>query len=91
MNDPLTLVSVRLDQSTVETIDQIAADPSQISLRPKRGRPTSPAKRSEIIRQAVIAGLDTLTNAEPLELQARMPCPNLTPNHQRNRRVRDSA
>lgn len=68
MNHRLPPITVRLDPETLTRIDNIV-DHCQL-IHPKGGHAhaTHPYTRSDLIRHAITAGLDVLTDAEPIQL-----------------------
>ena len=64
----LTIISVRLTPDTILLLDKLTADHSAIQRRNSRPDERVPYNRSQIIRHALTAGLDVLTQQPPLEL-----------------------
>ena len=62
------LVTVRLDQHTIDLLDQLQAEQTQLATNRERKHIRSPYRRSELIRHAITAGLDVLTDQPALKL-----------------------
>jgi len=68
MPTDLTLVTVRLDRETIALLDQLQTDQTHLKINRERKHRRQPYQRSELIRHAITAGLDVLTDQPVLKL-----------------------
>lgn len=68
MPNDLTLVSVKLDRETIRLLDQLQTDQTHLNVHRERKHSRSPYRRSELLRHAITAGLDVLTDQPALKL-----------------------
>lgn len=63
-----TMVSVRIDRQTLELLDQLQSDQTHLQTNREIKHHRRPYRRSELLRHAITAGLDVLTEQTPIEL-----------------------
>ena len=63
-----TLVTVRLDRETIVLLDQLQTDQTHLKTKRERKHDHAPYRRSELIRHAITAGLDVLTDQPAIKL-----------------------
>lgn len=68
MPSDTTMVSVRIDRQTLELLDQLQSDQTHLKTRREFKHRRRPYRRSELLRHAITAGLDVLTEQPPIEL-----------------------
>jgi len=68
MPQPLHLISVRLDPATLQLLDHLVAHPRKLAADRRLAAMPTHYNRSDLIRHAVQAGLDLLTQSDPLKL-----------------------
>lgn len=68
MPTDLTLVTVRLDRQTIDLLDQLQTDQTHLRTNRERKHDHRPYQRSELIRHAITAGLDVLTDQPAIKL-----------------------
>lgn len=68
MSNDLTLVTVRLDRETIVLLDQLQTDQTHLKTKRERKHARAPYRRSELIRHAITAGLDVLTEQPAIKL-----------------------
>lgn len=68
MPSDLTLVCVRIDRETLELLDQLQTDQTHLKTKRERKHIRRHYSRSELIRHAITAGLDVLTDQPAIKL-----------------------
>lgn len=68
MPKDLTLITVRVDQHTLDRITRLTQNQRPLAVRRETKHNRGPYRRSEVIRHAINAGLDVLTDEPPLKL-----------------------
>lgn len=63
-----TMVSVRIDRETLELLNQLQSDQTHLNTHREDKHRRRPYRRSELLRHAITAGLDVLTDQPSLEL-----------------------
>ena len=63
-----TMVSVRLDAETIKLLDQLQSDQTHLKTDRESKHRRRPYRRSELVRHAITAGLDVLTDQPVLKL-----------------------
>lgn len=62
------LISVRLDRPTLDLLDKLQSEQTHLKTHREDKHRQKPYQRSELLRHAITAGLDVLTDQPPLKL-----------------------
>lgn len=62
------LISVRLDRPTLDLLDKLQSEQTHLKTRREAKHRQRPYQRSELLRHAITAGLDVLTDQPVLKL-----------------------
>lgn len=68
MPNEWTIITVRLHRQQLALLHQLAADQTHLRTKRERKHDHGPYKRSELIRHAITAGLDVLTDQPAIKL-----------------------
>lgn len=74
MSKPLQTCTFRLPRHMVKRIDALARDPRPLLIDPARRAVQNQLSRSEVVRAALLVGLDFYHDEKPIELIGDDPC-----------------